>query len=70
MNPDRKICGRHLASENALLPQRWWLEVGSIKKKRVQQFLWEQSETQFVCRYIYLSNMRSKEAYVRSKIIR
>jgi len=38
VNPNRKICRQHLASENALLPQRWWLEVGSIKKKRLWQF--------------------------------
>jgi len=38
INPDRKICRRYLASENALLPQWWRLEVGSIKKKRLWQF--------------------------------
>jgi len=38
INPDRNIFRQHLAPENALLPQRWWLEVGSIKKKRLWQF--------------------------------
>jgi len=37
-NPDRQIYGQQLASENALLPQQGWLEVGSVKKKRLWQF--------------------------------